>query len=72
MGDPDRFDIFLGDIPVVQHGLATAYSQEEAQAAMTGSEVTIIIDLHIGDGQATAWSCDLTQGYIEENMLYRH
>ena len=69
---PDTFDIFLGNLQVAQHGLATAYSQEEAQAAMTSIEVTIIIDLHIGDGQATAWGCDLTHGYIDENTLYRH
>jgi glutamate N-acetyltransferase/amino-acid N-acetyltransferase len=37
---------------------------------MTGSEVTISIDLHLGKGQATAWGCDLTHGYIDENTLY--
>jgi len=69
---PEIFDIFLCDVQVVRHGLATAYSQEQAQAAMTGTEVAIKIDLHIGDGQATAWGCDLNYGYIDENILYRH
>ena len=68
----NTFEIYLGDVQVAQHGLATPYSQEKAQTAMTSTEVAIIIDLHIGDGQATAWGCDLTHGYIDENTLYRH
>lgn len=66
----ERYDIFLGDVQVVKQGLAAEYQQEQAVAALAGSEVTIRIDLHLGDGQATAWGCDLTHGYIDENSLY--
>jgi glutamate N-acetyltransferase/amino-acid N-acetyltransferase len=69
---PDTFDIFLNDLQVAQHGLATPYSQETAQATMTSEELVITIDLHIGDGRATAWGCDQTYGYNDENTLYRH
>jgi glutamate N-acetyltransferase / amino-acid N-acetyltransferase len=37
---------------------------------MAGDEVTVTIDLHIGGGHATAWGCDLTHGYVDENSLY--
>jgi glutamate N-acetyltransferase / amino-acid N-acetyltransferase len=66
----DLFDIFLGEVQVVKQGAAAVYGQQQAQAAMAGSEVTITIDLHLGNGQATAWGCDLTHGYVEENTLY--
>ena len=68
--DQNSYDIFIGDVQVVQKGTASSYSQEAARAAMAGSEVTIAVDLHLGEGQATAWGCDLTHGYIDENTLY--
>ncbi|HVB75127.1 MAG TPA: bifunctional glutamate N-acetyltransferase/amino-acid acetyltransferase ArgJ [Ktedonobacteraceae bacterium] len=68
--DQGSYDIFIGDVQVMQKGMAANYSQDEARAAMAGSEVTITVDLHLGDGQATAWGCDLTHGYIDENTLY--
>ncbi|HLZ63067.1 MAG TPA: bifunctional glutamate N-acetyltransferase/amino-acid acetyltransferase ArgJ [Ktedonosporobacter sp.] len=66
----DTYDIFIGDVQVMKQGLAASYDQEQARTAMVGNEVTITIDLHLGDGQATAWGCDLTHGYIDENTLY--
>lgn len=64
------YDIFIGDVQVMKQGLAAQYDQEAARHAMTGSEVTVAIDLHLGEGKATAWGCDLTHGYIDENTLY--
>ena len=66
----NSYDIFIGDVQVMQKGMAASYAQPDAKAAMAGSEVTIAVDLHLGDGQATAWGCDLTHGYIDENTLY--
>jgi glutamate N-acetyltransferase/amino-acid N-acetyltransferase len=54
----------------MQQGVAAQYKQATARAAMAGAEVTITIDLHLGEGKATAWGCDLTHGYIDENTLY--
>jgi glutamate N-acetyltransferase/amino-acid N-acetyltransferase len=68
--DPDRFDIFIGPVQVVQQGGAAAYDEAAARAVMAASEVTITIDLHLGEAEATAWGCDLTHGYIDENTLY--
>ena len=68
--DQGSYDIFIGDVQVMQKGMAASYAQENAKAAMAGSEVTIAVDLHLGEGEATAWGCDLTHGYIDENTLY--
>ncbi len=64
------YDIFIGDVQVMKQGMAAQYDQEAARQAMAGNEVTVTIDLHLGDGKATAWGCDLTHGYIDENTLY--
>jgi glutamate N-acetyltransferase/amino-acid N-acetyltransferase len=66
----DAYDIFIGDVQVTKQGMATDYDQQRARAAMAGKEVTIGVDLHLGGGEATAWGCDLTHGYIDENTLY--
>ncbi len=64
------YDISIGDVQVMKQGLAAQYDQDAARQAMAGSEVTITIDLHLDEGKATAWGCDLTHGYIDENTLY--
>jgi glutamate N-acetyltransferase/amino-acid N-acetyltransferase len=66
----DLCDIFLGDVQVVKQGAAASYNQQQAQSAMAGHEVIITVDLHLGNGEATAWGCDLTHGYVDENTLY--
>ncbi len=64
------YDIFIGDVQVMRQGMATEYDQQAARRVMAQAEVPIAIDLRLGDGQATAWGCDLTHGYIDENTLY--
>jgi glutamate N-acetyltransferase / amino-acid N-acetyltransferase len=68
--DQSNYDIFIGDVQVMKQGMAAQYNQDNARAAMAGKEVTIAIDLHLGERKATAWGCDLTHGYIDENTLY--
>jgi len=66
----NTFDIAIGDVLVTTQGMAAQYDQQAARAAMAGKDVTISIDLHLGEGRTTAWGCDLTHGYIDENTLY--
>lgn len=68
--DRDAYDIFVGEVQLMRAGLPADYNQDAAKAAMAGAEVTITIDLHLGNAKATAWGCDLTYGYIDENSLY--
>src|SRR6266852_7857108 len=42
----DAYDIFIGDVQLMREGMAAQYDQEQARAAMAGSEVSISIDLH--------------------------
>jgi glutamate N-acetyltransferase/amino-acid N-acetyltransferase len=68
--DADRISITLGDVNIVREGIATAYDQSAAQAAVRGTEVFVSADLGSGAYEATAWGCDLTHGYIDENTTY--
>ena len=70
--DRDRLSIRVGDIEVAKDGWRSPdYSEEAAAAHMKGQNITIGVDLGLGDGKATVWTCDLTHGYIEINADYR-
>ena len=66
----DRYSIHIGDVMVTKDGMAADYEQQKARAAMAGDEVIVTVDLNLATAHATAWGCDLTHGYIDENTLY--
>jgi glutamate N-acetyltransferase/amino-acid N-acetyltransferase len=47
------------------------YDEEPVVQHMKGREVEISIDLGLGRGKSTVWTCDLTHGYIDINGSYR-
>tara|TARA_R100000935_G_scaffold8370_3_gene17644 strand:- start:2017 stop:3243 length:1227 start_codon:yes stop_codon:yes gene_type:complete len=70
--DRDRLSIRFGDVEVAKDGWRSPdYSEQEAAAHMKEQNITIGVDLGLGDGKATVWTCDLTHGYIEINADYR-
>lgn len=70
--DRDRLTIRFGDILVAENGwVAETYREEDGAAYMQGQDLTIAVDLGLGDGAATVWTCDLTHQYIEINADYR-
>ncbi len=70
--DRDRLSIRFGDIEVAKDGWRSPnYSEEAAAAHMRGQNIVIGVDLGIGEGKATVWTCDLTHGYIDINADYR-
>jgi glutamate N-acetyltransferase/amino-acid N-acetyltransferase len=70
--DRDLLTIRFGDILVAEKGwVAEGYREEDGAAYMKGQELTISVDLGLGRGEATVWTCDLTDRYIEINADYR-
>ncbi len=70
--DRDKLSISFGDILVAENGwVSPAYSEELGAAYMKRDELEIGVDVGIGAGRATVWTCDLTHGYIEINADYR-
>ncbi len=59
--DRDQLGIWFGDIEVARDGeVAPDYHEEHGAAYMKGAEITIKVDLGIGEGAAVIWTCDLT------------
>ena len=70
--DRDRLTIRFGDILVAENGwVSPKYREADAAAYMKGQDLVIAVDLGLGDGTATIWTCDLTHGYISINADYR-
>ena len=68
----DLIKISLGDILVAEQGwVAASYSEEQGAAYMKNAELVIAVDLGMGSGAATVWTCDLTHDYISINADYR-
>ena len=68
--DPDRIDARIGGQPVLLAGRPTDFDASAVRAHLTSDTVEIEVHLGLGDGEARAWGCDLSQGYIEENGAY--
>jgi glutamate N-acetyltransferase / amino-acid N-acetyltransferase len=70
--DRDSLSIRFGDILVAEKGWrAPSYTETEGAEYMTRPELEIGVDLGLGAGRATVWTCDLTHRYIDINADYR-
>ncbi|MCK0150195.1 bifunctional glutamate N-acetyltransferase/amino-acid acetyltransferase ArgJ [Marivita sp. S6314] len=70
--DRDTLSISFGDVQVAKNGwVDPTYREEDGARIMKAQEIEMTIDLGIGTGSATVWTCDLTHGYISINADYR-
>ena len=73
--DPEKIELFFesksGRIQIYKDGVATDYSEEEASKILADPEVTVLVDMKMGNETATAWGCDLTYDYVKINSDYR-
>jgi len=67
----DRLDVYLNNICVMKQGCPTPFNKEDMKSSWSASDnVLIRLCLHLGDGQATAWGCDLSEEYVRINSIY--
>jgi len=70
--DQDKLKICFGGQEVTDEGrVREGYDEAALTAHLQGQEIDLDVDLGIGDGEATVWTCDLTHGYISINADYR-
>ena len=70
--DRDRLSIGFGGIWAAREGLPLAdYDEAPVAAHLRGRDISIEVDIGLGAGRATVWTCDLTHGYISINADYR-
>jgi glutamate N-acetyltransferase / amino-acid N-acetyltransferase len=70
--DRDKLGVAVGGTWMARNGtVVPGYDEAPVVAHMKGQEVDIAVDIGLGNGEATVWTCDLTHGYIDINGSYR-
>jgi glutamate N-acetyltransferase / amino-acid N-acetyltransferase len=68
--DPVRISIRINETPVYRDLERVDFDENTVRKLLSGEQVRIEADLGMGPGRATAYGCDLTEGYIKENAAY--
>ena len=74
--DPSRLALWigserLGELQLVEAGEAADWEEADAKTILAGAEITMRLDLGLGEASATVWTCDLTHEYVSINADYR-
>ncbi|MDE6603864.1 MAG: bifunctional glutamate N-acetyltransferase/amino-acid acetyltransferase ArgJ [Lachnospiraceae bacterium] len=73
--DPEQVDLYCeaggNRMQICKNGMLTDYDEDEATRLLSAPEVSVIVDMHRGEAEATAWGCDLTHEYVNINADYR-
>jgi glutamate N-acetyltransferase/amino-acid N-acetyltransferase len=68
----DKLKIWMGGVLIARNGAVDPkYDEATVMPHMRGREIDIVVDVGVGKGTSTVWSCDLTHGYIDINGSYR-
>ena len=68
----DLLSISFGGTKVADKGMVVdGYNENPVAAHLKGQNIDIEVDMNIGNGKSTVWTCDLTHGYISINADYR-
>ncbi|PKB78980.1 MAG: bifunctional ornithine acetyltransferase/N-acetylglutamate synthase [SAR202 cluster bacterium Io17-Chloro-G9] len=66
----ERVDLFVNGVCIMESGKPVPFHRDAVVALMRGPEISFRLNLHLGEGQATAWGCDLTEEYVIINSAY--
>lgn len=69
--EPEKTDIYIGEVKTAENGTALAFSEEEAKKILQQKEVVIKVDMKAGIASAKAWTCDFSYDYVKINASYR-
>jgi len=70
--DRDKLSISIGGVQVAKNGqVVPGYDEAPVAAHMKGTDIVFEVDVGVGRGKATVWTCDLTHAYIDINGSYR-
>ena len=69
--DPGRVDVFFGPAQVVAGGKGLLFDELQVKEVLSQAEIPVLVDLHLGTAEVTAWGCDLSYDYVKINSAYR-
>ena len=66
----ERVALYINDVCIMEGGRPIPYFKDAVVLTMSGPDVSLRLDLGLGDGSATAWGCDLSEEYVNFNSAY--
>jgi glutamate N-acetyltransferase/amino-acid N-acetyltransferase len=68
--NPAATDAWINGQAIVERGERVSFEDDKVRATLSGDTTDIVVALNVGAGEATAFGCDLSAGYITENAAY--
>jgi glutamate N-acetyltransferase/amino-acid N-acetyltransferase len=62
--------LHINDVCIMEGGRPIPYFKDAVALSMSGTDVSLRLDLGLGDARATAWGCDLSEEYVTFNSAY--
>jgi glutamate N-acetyltransferase/amino-acid N-acetyltransferase len=66
----DKLDLEIGGIRLVTGGRPVSFDHDSVVGVLNGSEVSVALDLNLGEYRAVAWGCDMSEEYVTINSEY--
>ena len=68
--EESKIALYVNDVCIMEGGRPIPFHRDGVVVLMQGAEVSFRVDLNLGEGQATAWGCDLSEEYVTFNSAY--
>ena len=68
--EEDKLALYVSDVCIMEDGVPVPFFKDSVVLLMKSPEVSFRIHLNLGQGAATAWGCDLSEGYVTINSAY--
>jgi len=68
--DPEKISLAIGDVTIVKAGMGANYDEKALKDIMAQQDITVTVDLSLGAGTATMWTCDFSYEYVKINGEY--
>lgn len=68
--DPEKISLAIGDVTIVKAGIGVTVDEKALKAIMAEQDITVTVDLGLGEAKATMWTCDFSYEYVKINGEY--
>jgi len=68
--DPENIELSIGDVTIVKQGMGIPFDKKALKTIMSEQDITVTVDLCLGEGKATMWTCDFSYEYVKINGEY--
>lgn len=68
--NPEKISLSIGDVTIVKEGMGVEVDEKALKDIMAEQDITVTVDLNLGESKATMWTCDFSYEYVKINGEY--